>query len=238
MLYSAFILGLFGSVHCLAMCGPLVLAFGQTTKSQTNKLLQQLGRIMGYAILGAIMGLIGNSVALFDFQQKLSIIVGLIIIGFTVFSFFKKGASQLASGQYLTKLQSWAMQNTKSSKMRFLVLGLINSLLPCGLLYVALGVSVTMPDIAGSMSYMILFGLGTLPSMIGVLIFGNQLSQHFRKIQNKLIPVLSIVIGSMMVVRGLGLGIPYISPKYNIETETPECCKHKAEACENIDTED
>lgn len=229
MLYAAFILGIFGSLHCLTMCGPLVLAFGQTTQSQVYKLLQQLGRIIGYAVLGSIMGLIGNSVAVFDFQQKLSIVVGLLIIGFTLFTFLKKGASQLATGKLITKLQGWVMQNTKSVPVRFFALGLINSLLPCGLLYVALAASATMPTIAESMLYMTLFGLGTLPSMVAVLVFGNTLSQHFKKIQSKLVPALSILVGLMMVIRGMGLGIPYLSPKYNVETNTPECCKHKTE---------
>lgn len=231
MLYSAFLLGLFGSVHCLAMCGPLVLAFGQTTKSTTYKLVQQYGRIMGYACLGMLMGVIGDSASLFNFQQKLSVIIGMVIIGFTLSAFLKKSASKFSIDKLLSKLQVWAMQNTKSVLLRFFVLGLINSLLPCGLLYIALGVSVTLHSVQDSVLYMILFGVGTLPSMVLVLVFGNKVGQYFRGVQSKVLPVLSLLIGTMMVIRGLGLGIPYVSPTYNSTTQTIECCTDETKAC-------
>lgn len=232
MLYTAFILGLLGSVHCLAMCGPLILAFGQTNKSFWLKMIQQAGRIIGYTALGGLMGLIGQSVALFEFEQKLSLVIGAIIILSTFVSLFKSKAFGFLDGQWLSKLQTLAFKNTKHIALRFFTLGIINSLLPCGLLFLALGGSIALVDVNQSMLYMMLFGLGTLPSMVMVLLFGNTLITRFKGIQDKLIPSLSLVVGIMMFMRGLGLGIPYLSPKINPKTQTPECCKHKTESCE------
>ena len=232
MLYSAFLLGLFGSVHCVGMCGPLVLAFGQTTKSMGFKLTQQFGRILGYGILGALIGLIGSTVAIFEVGQWVSLSMGIVILAFTLFSFFKKSAANIFTGKLVTKLQSFALKNTQSLGARFFLLGIINSLLPCGLLFVALGVAATQGTLQGAVLYMLVFGFGTLPSLLGVLFFGHQLGAKFKSLQSKMIPVLSLVVGLMMVVRGLGLGIPYLSPKINHETKTAECCKHKTEQCE------
>jgi uncharacterized protein len=229
MLYTALIMGLLGSVHCAAMCGPLIMAFGQTTKSMFYKLLQQFGRIIGYGFLGLLMGSISDSATLFNFEQKLSLIIGILIIVFTLFSFFKKSFNNVFTGSLVTKIQSLALQNTKLPWLRFLLLGLINSLLPCGLLFLALGTSLTMESWEKSVAFMLLFGLGTVPSLVLLLVFGNQLSQRFASFQSKVIPSLSLIVGIMMVLRGIGLGIPYLSPKMNTETNTPECCKHKTE---------
>src|SRR5690606_3551666 len=78
--YLAFFMGFFGSLHCVAMCGPLVLALPASGSSSTavivNRVIYQVGRILTYGALGLLLGFIGNSIAVKDWQQAISLITG------------------------------------------------------------------------------------------------------------------------------------------------------------------
>ena len=77
-------LGLLGSFHCVGMCGPLALSLPINSNSSLAKffgaLLYNCGRVVTYSFFGLIFGIIGRSVALFGFQQWLSVIAGVLII--------------------------------------------------------------------------------------------------------------------------------------------------------------
>ena len=225
MLVSAFILGFFGSIHCVAMCGPLVIAFGSFSKGMKYKFIQQLGRLVGYGLLGVLMGLIGNTLVLFTLQQRISLIAGVLLLLITVLTFWKKKWFSGFENRFLSKIQSYLMSNIKNVAIKFFALGVLNAFLPCGLLYVALITAASLSSFEYSALYMVLFGLGTFPALLLVAYFGNRLVSFFKGFQKKWVPALTFAMGLFLVVRGMGLGIPYLSPKFNVETEVPECCK-------------
>lgn len=223
LFYSAFLLGLLGSVHCLAMCGPLVLAFSQPGKGLGYQLLQQAGRVVGYLFLGYVMGMVGFSFSVFVWQQKISIGVGVLFILVTFISIFKKRFATSFSGQLLSRARAYLMRHTRRVGLKYFLLGVLNAFLPCGLLFTALGVSLAVGSVMDATLYMGMFGLGTFPALLGVSLFGHRLLQFFKGYQRRLIPVLTVGMGLFLIVRGLGFGIPYLSPKYNIENQTIEC---------------
>ena len=78
--------------------------------------------------------------------------------------------------------------------------------------------------------FMMLFGLGTLPFMFAVVLAGNLMSQNFRRKVLQFVPVMMIIMGGLFVLRGLELGIPYISPNkeaMKISSESADCCNMK-----------
>lgn len=227
MLFSALLLGFFGSVHCLTMCGPLALAFGPKKNVWLSRSAQNLGRVITYSIMGATIGLIGAQINFFGVQQKLSLFMGVLIILFALSTLLKKKASGFVSSNIVMKLHKWFNPTKRSGVERYFVFGLINGLLPCGLTYLALASAITMGSVYESAAYMFLFGLGTIPSLLLVGVYGKYLIDRFRNIQRVLVPSLSYIVGVFLIVRGLGLGIPYVSPAVEEETQEVSCCHKK-----------
>lgn len=219
MLWTAFLLGLAGSMHCVGMCGPIVFVLPIDRTKKTMMLWQlflyQLGRVLSYAFIGLLFGFVGKGLYLAGFQQRISILMGVLMIVivliptriFNNYNFSKPMYRLIQTvkkkmGEYLKK---------KSSKAIF-SLGIFNGFLPCGLVYMALLGSVgTGTEVLGAI-YMLLFGLGTIPLMVAVFFAGNFVSLSIRKKIQRAIPVFVVVIGVLFILRGLGLGIPYISP--------------------------
>jgi sulfite exporter TauE/SafE len=116
------------------------------------------------------------------------------------------------------------------SASSFLGIGLLNGILPCGLVYVGVAGAVNTGDITNAMVYMALFGLGTAPVMLTISLIGNFLSIAVRNRINRITPYVVILLGVLFILRGLSLGIPYISPKAEALTPVVEkahkCC-HK-----------
>ena len=93
--------------------------------------------------------------------------------------------------------------------------GILNGFLPCGMVYMALTASLASGGIWQSATFMALFGLGTLPFMFAIVLLGNLMTTAFRIKILKFVPVMMIVLGGLFILRGLELGIPYISPPHN-----------------------
>lgn len=214
-LWTAFILGLVGSLHCAGMCGPLALALppaGATAPAFfTGRLAYNLGRLITYGALGLIFGLIGKSLFLAGVQRWTSIGLGiLLLVG--IFS-----SRRMALWRPITLL----VEQVKS-RMAFLfrrrsfgalfLLGLLNGLLPCGLVYVA-GASATATGslLAGAL-YMVVFGAGTVPMMLTISLSGKVIPPALRLRLLKAVPVAVFLVASLLILRGLGLGIPFLSP--------------------------
>jgi sulfite exporter TauE/SafE len=212
--WSAIVVGFLGSFHCIGMCGPIVLAV--PAQSFLSKIFYNLGRTLTYAIMGAVIGFIGEGFTFVGWQQNLSVGVGaamLIIVLFTKYKHF-----DLPMSGALEKL--WIYSKSRltplfKSKSLFapLFIGLINGLLPCGLVYAALFAAVSMGGIWEGALYMALFGLGTAPMLIGVAVFGNLVTPQWRTRFNKSVPYFIGVIAILLILRGLNLGIPMVSPK-------------------------
>lgn len=221
MLWTAFLLGLLGSLHCVGMCGPIVLALPMYKKSWgkvvVSRMLYNSGRIITYALLGAIIGVLGLSVSIAGYQQKLSLIAGILMIVFAFGSLhflrikIDFGANRLhrfvknSLGRFLKKRTFFAS---------FLV-GFTNGFLPCGLVYFAIGGALAMGSIQGSVFYMIIFGLGTAFSLFSLGFLSNFFGLRFRLSFNKWAPYLALFVGVLLIIRSLNLDIPYLSPNIN-----------------------
>jgi len=219
MLYTAFIFGLISSLHCIGMCGPIAMMLPVDRSNQTKKTLQiftyHLGRLAAYASIGFIFGLFGKGFSMAGLQQELSVILGIIIIVIVVIPEkvfiaynFSKPIFKVIS-KIKTALGS---QFKNKSYQSLFTIGLLNGFLPCGMVYVALFGAIAMQSPSLGILYMLLFGLGTVPMMSSVVYLNSFLTLPFRNKIQKVIPYVAVCIGILFILRGLGLGIPYISP--------------------------
>jgi sulfite exporter TauE/SafE len=115
----------------------------------------------------------------------------------------------------------------RSSLVALFLLGLVNGLLPCGLVYMALAAAITTGTMVQGVMFMAGFGLGTVPVMLTIALLGKQLQGGLRKRLSAFLPAFSVVIAVLILLRGLNLGIPYVSPKVVEEPreERIECCE-------------
>jgi sulfite exporter TauE/SafE len=221
----AFVLGLLGSLHCAAMCGPLMLALpvppGGPARFAAGRVAYQLGRVATYCLLGVVAGLAGRSIVLAGMQRWLSIALGLaILLGFLV---SKKIALSASVVRLVSKLKAAMSAQLRQRSLRSLVLlGWLNGLLPCGLVYVALAGAVTGGSVLSGMIYMAFFGLGTVPTMLGISLTGKLFPVGLRLRLRSAIPVGVCVLAGLLILRGMALGIPYLSP--DLSSSTPGCC--------------
>jgi len=221
----AFALGLLGSLHCAAMCGPLMLALpvppGGPARFVVGRIIYQLGRVATYCLLGVVAGLVGKSIFLAGLQRWLSIALGVAIL--TGFLISKKVALSAPAVRLVTRLKAVMSAQLRQRSFRSLaLLGLFNGLLPCGLVYVAMAGAVSCGTILNGIFYMAFFGLGTLPTMLGISLSGKAIPMTLRLKLRRAIPLGVCLLALLLVLRGLALGIPYVSP--NLSANTPGCC--------------
>ncbi|MDO6472492.1 sulfite exporter TauE/SafE family protein [Maribacter sp. 1_MG-2023] len=219
MLLSALILGLMGSLHCVGMCGPIAFMLPVDRTNNYKKFGQifiyHFGRLMAYGLIGLIFGLLGKGLSIFGIQQKLSIGIGIIMILIVLIPYKTFNKYNLSKPIYkiISKVKNQlGKELKKKSPDTFLTIGFLNGFLPCGLVYMALFGSIAMGDALKGSLYMMLFGVGTLPLMTAAIYFSNLLKGGVRQKVQKAIPVFVVIIGALFILRGLGLGIPYVSP--------------------------
>jgi hypothetical protein len=219
MIYTALLFGLFGSFHCVGMCGPIafMLPIDRTQKVRGiwQTALYHFGRLFSYALIGGLFGLLGKGLYLFGMQQQISIAVGvLMIVSIVAPKLFSKFSATKSIFRLTSTIKNRLGQSLqKKERATFFTIGFLNGWLPCGLVYMAMLASLTSTTILEGMLYMILFGLGTIPLMSAVVILGNLTNYVNRQKIQTVIPYVVVVIGFVFVLRGLGLGIPYVSPE-------------------------
>lgn len=219
MLWSALIFGLLGSFHCIGMCGPIAFMLPVDRSNSFKKISQittyHIGRLLAYGAIGLCFGLIGKSLYIFGIQQQLSIVIGMLMI-ITVFipiNIFNKYNFSKPIYIFISKIKSaLGLALKKKTADTFLTIGFLNGFLPCGLVYMAVFASISMQNAILGAFYMILFGLGTIPLMTIAIYLGKFLNTSIKQKITKAIPVFVVVIGILFILRGLGLGIPYLSP--------------------------
>ncbi|WP_194767157.1 sulfite exporter TauE/SafE family protein [Tamlana sp. I1] len=219
MLFSAFILGLLGSFHCVGMCGPIAFMLPVDRTNNFKKVSQiaiyHFGRLLAYSIIGLIFGFIGQRLYLFGFQQQLSIIIGVLMIVVVLIpqKIFNKYNLSKPIYKIISKIKSALGSALKKKTFdTFLTIGFLNGFLPCGLVYMALFAAIATGSILEGSLYMSVFGLGTIPLMTTAIYFSQFLKGKARQRIQNLIPVFVVIIGLLFIIRGLGLGIPYLSP--------------------------
>ncbi|UOB18914.1 sulfite exporter TauE/SafE family protein [Abyssalbus ytuae] len=232
MLSSAIILGFLGSFHCVGMCGPIAFVLPLDRKNPVKKFFQILlyhtGRLITYGLLGFLFGIIGKGLFISGLQQRLSIVIGVIMIIAAVIPYGKFQKYNFSKPAFKILAQIKSSLGTQLRKKNFTALfsiGFLNGFLPCGLVYMALFGAIAMGSPERSFLYMLLFGIGTIPLMSGAAYLGNFLSGTARKRVQQLIPVFVVIIGIFFILRGMGLGIPYISPSeiHLMVKSNPDC---------------
>ncbi len=220
MLLSAIIIGALGSLHCVGMCGPIAFMLPVDQSNNLKKISQILlyhaGRLLAYGIIGLLFGLLGKGLYVFGLQQKLSILAGLTMILAVLLP--QRFLGRYSLSKPIFKLTSTVKNRLgqelkKKSSDTFLTLGFLNGFLPCGLVYMALLGALAMGNAWQGALYMILFGAGTIPLMTSAIYFSALLKGRLRQKVQQAIPLFMVAIGLLFVLRGMGLGIPYLSPK-------------------------
>lgn len=218
MLWTALVLGLAGSFHCIGMCGPIALALPLNKKSWGTRIFSALwyniGRTITYAFLGVVFGILGAGFSLAGFQRWISIIMGIFMVASVLFPkinhmlYRGTGDSKLMTG---VKKQLAKYFQQASYKSLFIT-GLLNGLLPCGMVYMALAGAIGVGSLQGAVLFMIMFGLGTIPMMFLLSMLGNFATLKLKHAINKVIPFIVIIVGILFILRGLNLGIKFLSP--------------------------
>lgn len=230
-LLTALAMGLTGSLHCAGMCGPIMLVLPFRRWEGYRKwlaiLLYHTGRITVYALLGWFLY---SFKSLFDprWQQYVAISAGALLLLAGLWSFFPRnkislpwmGIVQLHLGRLMNHPTLTAM----------LLAGMLNGLLPCGLVYMALSLSMAAESSLEAIMLMYAFGVGTLPMLLGITIMQGRAKLFSAGRIRQWVPLILFVFGSLFIVRGMNLGIPYLSPKIEISQQH----KIKANCCHKL----
>lgn len=211
MLYSAFVIGLLGSLHCVGMCGPLMLAAHAGSQRPSDLILYQFGRIVTYALLGLLFGTLGWGVHLFGFQRELALLTGALLIIIALFNFDPE--LFIAKLKWTGRLQlglrtTFGKLLRKNSPATRFALGVMNGLLPCGLVYLAVLGAVNSPGAGRGMLYMLFFGLGTLPLLVTTLYLRQRLGKKFKRQLSWINSFILLIAGVLLVWRGGTYQVP------------------------------
>lgn len=221
-------IGIVGNLHCIAMCGPLALSlpmhhFNAAQKTQAI-IFYNFGRVFSYTLLGIFFGIIGKSFSLFGWQQALSIACGIILLLLVFSNVLNNNHISFLQKPKLYVQQMLSNFIAKNNKpYTFGVIGFFNGLLPCGLVYIAIATATAMGGVMQSAVVMFAFGVGTFPLMISLLLFKNSIPLWVVQKGKKLIPVFVTLMACLLILRGLNLGIKYISPTNSTPSKSVEC---------------
>lgn len=229
MFWSAFVLGLVSSLHCLGMCGPIQGAFTSSLVSKKQYfllLLFHFSRILTYGFLGIVIGLIGQTTALQEWQQKTSLLSGLLLLFAFLLFYFTKLDQRIFKlfFPYIQRLRTRLEQNKKSKYAYFLGTGMLNGILPCAMVYLALFPAMGLEQPIYSFLYMIVFGAGTIPLLFISNISIASFFQKKRLFLQKISPVIILITAGLLILRGMDLGIPFLSPDLQPVLGDAEVC--------------
>mgnify|MGYP002400068970 CR=1 FL=1 len=219
----AFLIGLQSSIHCIGMCGPLALA-APIDKSNQQKAVwgaikYNIGRITSYTYLGFLVGLIGLQNWMLGAIQWISIVTGSVMILSIFLGSMETWFGFRKLSGYVGKAIASRFSSVKKTPaaLQPFLFGMLNGFLPCGMVYTAVLFSLGAANLLETTFVMLFFGLGTLPIMLFIPLMGQQkLLAYFPRYTQK---VLLLIIGLLLILRGLSLGIPYLSPQMDIEQQ-------------------
>lgn len=216
ILAMGLMMGLFSSAHCVGMCGPLVLALplqpSKPYRQAIQLLLYAAGRIFAYLLLGMLFGLLGQQIQMAGWQQGLSIGLGILMIA-TVLLPQWKGFQTISLNPLFRPLHMALTRQFKKGKSGNLAfMGFLNGFLPCGMVYMAIAGALVLGDLTQAGFFMAGFGLGTVPALFALAWMANSFSFKWHAGLQRVLPVVTLVLGVLFILRGLGLGIPLLSP--------------------------
>jgi len=208
------------------MCGPLVMSipFGHSKSPTFFAILYMLAKALSYALIGWLVGALNIGTQLFEYQQVISVVIGLIIIIATLTPFLK----QKFQLRFLNKISAQVFVKLQQQKKwyQYLLMGLVNGWLPCGMVFIALSTTLLTDNVWSSAISMFLFGIGTSPILLSVILFNTKLNLNKRVQFKQFSKIATVTIAILLIFRGLNLGIPYLSPHFDATAQeaTPSCC--------------
>ncbi|HET9057658.1 MAG TPA: sulfite exporter TauE/SafE family protein [Chitinophagaceae bacterium] len=212
-------LGLVSSVHCIGMCGPLSLALPVSSLSSSTQktwviLVYNVGRVITYSIMGLIFGMAGRKIYLAGFQQNFSIALGIIILLLVIqYYVFKKNNQSSLIRHIYHPVQQWILRLWSNPvKINYLIVGMANGLLPCAMVYIAIAGALSTAQVGNAVLFMAMFGTGTLPAMLLFAFFSSFMKISARNTIKKAMPYFFAGMAVLLILRGMNLGIPFISP--------------------------
>ena len=233
-IYTALTIGLVGSLHCIGMCGPIAVALPLGRKGWGYRVFggvtYNVGRILSYATLGAIFGLLGKGIEMAGLQKWASILIGAVMVLSVLFPALFKGKikiEQVFFGYAGKMIGKFRKLFTISSIPSLFLIGILNGFLPCGLVYVAIAGAINTNSFYDGILFMILFGLGTLPVMLAIPLLGNMIGKKVRKRFSGVLNIFIVILGIIFILRGLSLGIPYLSPPNKMLKPHKKMMMHK-----------
>lgn len=228
-LLAAISLGFLGSFHCIGMCGPIALSIPVKRTSPfsliSGSLIYNSGRIITYVTMGFLFGLIGKGFVMAGWQNILSIALGVLILTMLLLPNFSLPVKVGFFFHILERLKEqlrklFGVHNVRS----LLFIGLLNGLLPCGLVYLGIAGAIATGSAATGALFMAGFGLGTFPAMMTLTIIRDYINIRVREKIRKVVPVFVGCMAVLLILRGMNLGIPYISPSLQ---STSAGCHHQ-----------
>ena len=207
--WTALLLGLGGSLHCVGMCGPLVMALPFTRQERRHMLWQStiyhIGRVTTYTLMGLVFGLLGWGVVLLGYQKGLSIVLGVMLLLSVLLSISPEN-QLMRTTWFHTAIHHFKKRMAKAfaikGPMSAFTIGLLNGLLPCGLVYVALAGALSSGSYWAGAAFMLVFGLGTTPLLL-VLMLAGRWSPSWRRRLQRVVPVTLFVFGLILIYRGI-----------------------------------
>ncbi|MGB0269360.1 MAG: sulfite exporter TauE/SafE family protein [Bacteroidia bacterium] len=228
-LFSGFLLGLVGSLHCVGMCGPLMLLLPPENRWQrvlSTQSMYHLGRSITYVVLGGVAGILFAFVDVQSFSQKFSLVLGGIFLIFWIWGVVKNKNSN--PGRFQKSIERWFSRIIRGGgRGRWFLGGMLNGLLPCGLVYGALLASLGTESQLGVAWFMLGFGIGNSPLLISVVFAKSLIMKRFTFAIGKVLSIWLLIMALFFLLRGANLGIPFLSPKFSQatgHTTSPSCC--------------
>jgi sulfite exporter TauE/SafE len=200
------------------MCGPLVLSLPVSQLPPNQRFaglwLYHGGRIITYALIGLLLGLVGRQISLAGWQQGFSILLGILLVLYFVFTRISKPLIvpplfRPLQKNVLASISRFIQQPTLPAMWR---MGMANGLLPCGMVYVAATGAIASGSISGGMLFMICFGLATIPALYLLSLLGTFFTVPIRQNMRRVLAFGTFVVGILLILRGLNMNLPYISP--------------------------
>lgn len=229
-------IGLIGSFHCIGMCGPIVVALPLKKHNLVSKItgaiLYNSGRVLTYSVIGILFGLLGRGIRLAGFQQWTSILLGIAMIISVLFPFFfreKITIGSLFSGFASRLIVRLKKLFTDRSYFSLLMIGILNGLLPCGLVYVAIAGAISSGTVLTGALFMMFFGIGTIPLLLLATLASDAIGHRIRSKMQRVVPYFVFMLGVLFILRGMSLGIPYVSP--TTEKLAPKTTIEKGSCC-------
>ncbi len=208
-------LGFFGSAHCMFMCGPLMIGMSRINPDKSSVFWHALrynaGRLFAYVVLGFVFSIVGQALSLVGLQRFTSIGAGLFLVGLVIYSLdverfmFKFNAFKQVYQKYFKFLSG---RIARLSRERPSVMGFLNGLLPCGMVYIAIIGAIGAPSILSSAWFMFSFGLGTLPMMLSIMLGAGWLDVLRSISIKRAIPYIQFCMGLYLIYRGMFVEFP------------------------------